>query len=54
LLSVSTAFKANPRFPVAGVSGTPYAEEEAKKEIEALITKYPFVSEFRVITRKIE
>jgi len=31
-----------------------YTREEAEKQAEALKLKYPFVSEFRIVTRKIE
>ncbi len=30
-----------------------YSREEAEKQIEALKLKYPFVSEFRIVSRKI-
>ncbi len=30
-----------------------YSKQEAEKQIEALKLKYPFVSEFRIVTRKI-
>ncbi len=30
-----------------------YSEEEARKEAEALKVKYPFISEFKIITREI-
>ncbi len=29
-----------------------YSEEEAKEEVERLKCKYPFVSKFRIVTRK--
>ncbi len=31
-----------------------YSREEAERQAEALKLKYPFVSEFRIVTRKIE
>ena len=31
-----------------------YSREEAERDAEALKLKYPFVSEFRIVTRKIE
>jgi len=31
-----------------------YAKEEAKEQVEVLKLKHPFISEFRIVTRKIE
>ncbi len=31
-----------------------YSRDEAERQVEALKVKYPFVSEFRIVTRKIE
>ncbi len=45
------------KFNGSGWGATPkilYSEEEAKKEAEALKVKYPFISEFKIITREID
>ncbi len=52
-----TVFMVEIRFDGSGWGTTPkvlYSEEEAEKEIEAIKLKYSFISEYRIITRKIE
>ena len=52
-----TIFRVEIKFDGSDWGATPklfHRKEEALKEVEALKIKYPFISEYRVISRKIE
>ncbi len=52
-----TIFMVEIRYDGSKWGATPktfYSQEEAEKEVEALKIKYPFIREYRIVTRRIE